>query len=363
VYPADANLIVSLLDIHPPINPEDHIINGPFEIFEAGTGHGALTLYLARAIHGLNSNPPSLPPRKPFHNSSTDKPKLENPGVSDSNQATASTDESPTGALSPKSLDVSDSNQLAQLINKLYVVPGPNSVEEARYEAYLPTRRAVVHTLDISRSKSNFARKIVLNFRRGLYYHNIDFHVGKITEYLSSRLASTPEPFLEHAILDLPGPEEHLEIIGQALKPNGSLIVFCPSITQIVECLRVIREKQLPYFFESTLELGAGIGVGGREWDVRVTKPRARLRAEAEASEEEQIDAVSEPYPADDEENLSTAGESNDSDWVTVCRPKVGDKVYGGGFLGLWRRKKPASPQDRELQLLYKKQGRLRSRS
>ena len=29
--------------------------------------------------------------------------------------------------------------------------------------------------------------------------------------------------------------------------------------------------------------------------------------------------------------------------WAMVCRPKVGEMVVGGGFLGLWRRMEPAT--------------------
>jgi tRNA (adenine57-N1/adenine58-N1)-methyltransferase len=48
IYPSNTNIIVSLLDINPPKKGEE------IHILEAGTGHGALTLHLARAIHGCN---------------------------------------------------------------------------------------------------------------------------------------------------------------------------------------------------------------------------------------------------------------------------------------------------------------------
>ncbi|KFX96568.1 hypothetical protein V490_03275, partial [Pseudogymnoascus sp. VKM F-3557] len=66
VYPADANLIVSLLDLNPTVpDPSSSSPSPPLEIFEAGTGHGALTLHLARAIHAANPAPPPLPSRAP----------------------------------------------------------------------------------------------------------------------------------------------------------------------------------------------------------------------------------------------------------------------------------------------------------
>jgi tRNA (adenine57-N1/adenine58-N1)-methyltransferase len=52
IYPSNTNILVSLLDINPTkAGDEIHIL-------EAGTGHGSLTLHLARAIHGCN---PPLP--------------------------------------------------------------------------------------------------------------------------------------------------------------------------------------------------------------------------------------------------------------------------------------------------------------
>jgi tRNA A58 N-methylase Trm61 len=54
IYPADANLIVNLLDLHPETSncgPDEPKL----EILEAGTGHGALTLYLSRAVHAANA--------------------------------------------------------------------------------------------------------------------------------------------------------------------------------------------------------------------------------------------------------------------------------------------------------------------
>lgn len=110
-----------------------------------------------------------------------------------------------------------------------------------------------------------------------------------------------------------------------------------------------MKEKKLPFYQESILELGEGIGVGGREWDVRVVKTRARVRAEAEAKRvDERREAVSESGSTDDEESSSMAIGGKESDWVTVCRPKVGDRVAGGGFLGLWRRVKLSPPPNSE---------------
>jgi hypothetical protein len=302
-----------------------------------------LTLHLARAIHGLNPAPPALTSIHSSVRSSTGESEPGNPNVTHSDQVTLPIVEPSADEPSLRNGDVPSNDQDQQSIHKLTTGLEHKSAEQVYLEAYLPSRRAVIHTLDISPAFSKHAQNIIRKFRRGLYYRNIDFHIGTILEYLSSRLATAPEPFLEHTILDLPSPQEHLEIIGQALKPNGSLIVFCPSITQIADCVKVVQEKSLPFHLESVLELGAGAGVGGREWDVRLVKPRALLKAEAEASKvKEQSEAASDLDSASDGKSLPST--SNGSGWAMVCRPKVGSVVTGGGFLGLWRRMSVSFP-------------------
>jgi tRNA (adenine57-N1/adenine58-N1)-methyltransferase len=34
--------------------------------------------------------------------------------------------------------------------------------------------------------------------------------------------------------------------------------------------------------------------------------------------------------------------------WAMVCRPKAGQQVVGGGFLGLWRRMEQVSSQEQD---------------
>jgi len=220
-------------------------------------------------------------------------------------------------------------------------------------ETWLDQRKAVIHTLDISARHSFHAQATIQNFRQGIYTPNIDYHVGTIPAYLSSRLSQSPDPFLEHTILDLPSPHDYLEIVAQALKPNGSLIVFCPSITQINICVQKIKDQKLPFLLENILELGAGIGIGGREWDVRPVKPRALIKAEAKAKASrggpeqiEELEAELSEVESTDADIVEDATvplnvperSETDSGWEMVCRPKVGGRVSGGGFLGLWRR-------------------------
>lgn len=282
-----------------------------------------MTLHLSRAIHGANTPAPELPP------------------------APSPTDRS-------KKVSYSLWESLAGLVVK-------NKVDDP-YETWRANRRAVIHTLDISPEHSAHAQNVVRNFRHGMYFPHIDFHVGKLEDYLSSRLESNgDEPFLAHAILDLPDTHHYLEIVGKALNPNGCLITWNPSITQTIRCVEVVREKRLPFLLEKVLEVGTSVGVGGKEWDVRSVKPRARVKAEALAkqkaadSQGKESQEIAEgglgAYPEAEQHDMDSTGAvntaeskaeltaaSDDSGWEMVCRPKVGLRIEGGGFIGLWRR-------------------------
>jgi hypothetical protein len=175
-----------------------------------------------------------------------------------------------------------------------------------------------------------------------MYYPHIDFHVGNIEDYLSSRLRNTGDtPFLEHAILDLPDIHHYLGIIGKSLKSNGILITFCPSITQINTGVTSVRQKGLPLFLEKVVEVGGAVGVGGREWDVRPVKPRALLKSKVEnvkLSEDAEGDEGVLKDPMEGEVPVSEMPFSDGSGWEMVCRPRVGLRIFGGGFVGVWRK-------------------------
>lgn len=180
-----------------------------------------------------------------------------------------------------------------------------------------------------------------------MYAHSVDFHVGSIPEYISSRLATSPDPFLDHTILDLPDCHLYLETISKALKVDGTVLVFCPSITQVIACVKRARDEGLPLALETTLEIGQAAGVGGRMWDVRAVRARSFVRAEAAEAEkveggEEGAEGIAEGSEA--EAVAETAPKEAESPkpegdgWNMVCRPKVGDRVVGGGFVGVFRR-------------------------
>lgn len=280
IYPHDANTIVSLLDLNPSRPAEEDCDDETgehtapvFEIFEAGTGMGSLTLHVARAIHAAN------PPLPPSLRRDICEAKFR-----------------PKGNPSLTRVDL-----------------GPDA--EAAFDRYKASRRAVLHTLDNKPKHTHAAYKLIRNFRRAQYLPSIDFHIGSIDEYLSERLAkSDGAPFLSRAILDLPSAHENAERVIEALLPNGILILFKPSISQIGDFQKWSTETRQPIRLEKVLELpvsttsdGVHDAGGGRHWDVKTVVPRASSQ-----------DANSKP--------------------VQVMRPKVGERIAGGGFVAILRR-------------------------
>ncbi|KAF8422394.1 S-adenosyl-L-methionine-dependent methyltransferase [Tirmania nivea] len=276
IYPQDAATIVSLLDLHvsPPPHPEDKSPRPPpLEILEAGTGHGSLTIALAKAIHAANPPQPPSPPSPPLPLPSKAQP-------------------TPTPTGSPVTR-----------------TPDP--------------RNAIIHTLDVSSLHSSHAKTVIANFRRGMYLPHINFHTGTPSTFLESQLAqrsgtSTPLPFLSIILLDLPSPELYLKISQQAMHSDGLLGIFCPSITQIADVVKVIKQQKLQFALERCVELPNNGGV--RSWDVKMVKVRNQQSGE-EVGEDAGEGAV------DVGDGLKM-----------VCRPKVGGMVVGGGFFALLRR-------------------------
>lgn len=221
-------------------------------------------------------------------------------------------------------------------------------------------RQAIVHTLDISSKNSRHAANLIKGFRQGQYTNNVDFHVGDVSNWIDSQTASrqnedsdvTNKTFLSHIVLDLPRSEDHAQKIASALRVNGTLLVFYPSITQIVAWVKEIKKKKLPLQQDQILEMGQGIS-GGREWDVRAVKPRALIgvgNIKLPKRDVKEVDVVASQEDATDVEKISTIeaigdarNQPNTEDgtgWEIVCRPKVGDRVIGGGFLGVWKKMK-----------------------
>jgi len=343
------------------------------EIFEAGTGHGALTLFLARAIHAANPPAPPIPPlrRRSWRaetavaeSDATQEREAESvsPAVEkiEVTKDVVPTEDKPDGAVGktweaflsilkgtsqtkgPEKQEGNEENPRWTMGREAQGIREPEPAEEIlrlqqeeAYERYLPHRRAIIQTLDISPDHSNHARNSIRNFKGGIYFPSIDFHIGTIPEYLSGRLAASKgSPFFSHAILDLPRTHHYLDIVSQSLRPDGVLITWNPSLTQIIQCVHEVRKQRLPLFLESVLEVGRGAGVGGREWDVRAVLPRdvekKRKEAEVKAQAHESTDGES-----DGEGSVEAP---SDEGWEMICRPRVGVRVEGGGFIGVWKR-------------------------
>lgn len=207
-------------------------------------------------------------------------------------------------------------------------------------------RRAIIHTIDISPKYRKHAESIVRGFRHGLYYDNIDFHVGDVSNWIQQQRSvreKDTQPFLGHAFLDLPSANTHLETVANVLRTDGTLILFNPSITQINECVLQIKKTKLPLELECVVELGVNGGSGGREWDVRAVKPRALSKkaptppnSDGESADKDVVDSGRENEPAHVVEDC----------WSMVCRPRVGERVVGGGFLGVWKKMRDARGVD-----------------
>ncbi|KAJ8065797.1 hypothetical protein OCU04_006460 [Sclerotinia nivalis] len=314
------------------------------EIFEAGTGAGSLTLHLARAIHGANTRAPPIPKL----------PKTR-------------------GKITPDDDIYRYGGKFGERNDKMTEL----------YNEWRSQRRAVIHSLDSDENHSRHAQKTVRNYRHGAYFPHIDFHVGSIHGYLSKRFEETKDVFLDHAILDIPAIQDEMEIVGKCLKPDGRLITWCPSITQHMKCLETVKGKKLPFVLDKVLELGSQLSTGGREWEVRSVKPRALIKAEKKANDkrmaeedmakttsavdeylyklskdkkgkgkiessagmENQSEPNQEGVETSESESVTVqagTGEVGDltdiSGWEMICRPKVGDRITGGGFIGVWKK-------------------------
>jgi tRNA (adenine57-N1/adenine58-N1)-methyltransferase catalytic subunit len=288
IYPDNCSILTSLLDLQPPYPGEK------VEILEAGTGHGALTLHLARAIH--NSNPRLI---------LNQSPELEATGVKN---------ETP---------DTGAQNELAK---------------------WKATRNSVIHTVDISAKHSEHARNVIQNFRNGVYYNDIDFHVGDLPNFFAS-YQSDHKQFLTHVVLDMPSADERLKLVSQHLKADGKLLVFNPSITQITDCVRRVSQEVIPLQLERVVEL-AGSFSGGREWDVRIAKiknPKKEelITVEGSTSPTKPLSLLSRLFSLFSPSRSEKLNEARpvERNWAIVCRPKAGDRIPVGGFVGIWRRK------------------------
>jgi tRNA (adenine57-N1/adenine58-N1)-methyltransferase len=225
-----------MLDIH-----VDAGASPPLEIFEAGTGHGSLTLALARAVHAGNAHLP-----RPL----TEETKAQR------------------GAII-HTLDKSSRHS-----------------QQAR---------------DTVRGFRRGMYKDNVEFYVGDPSEWIRAQLEK--RGIAPKEGNPGPGFLYAVVLDLPGPEEHLKAASDALINDGIVCVFCPSITQIATCVSAARQLTLPLALDKVFEFpgGAGTGAGLRSWDVRFAHVRSRTArplsvAEAENPAETEVEDAGNKY-------------------------------------------------------------------
>ncbi len=282
---------MSLLELSPTRPGEEDDDGGddaPFEVFEAGTGMGSLSLHIARALHAANPPVPAA-----LRHVLRSSPLARNVATS-------------AGGVLDLAAD-----------------------EAALLSRYKASRRAVLQTLDRSGKHTRAAYKIVRSFRRAQYLADMDFHVGAVDDYIAARLAASGgQPVFARAVLDLPAAHAHADQLIRALHPNAVLIIFNPSISQIAEFqtwalasgASVQLEKVLELPTTSTADGVRDGGCGGKHWDVKIVKPKPAPREQAPPGEEAEDESVTEREP------------------VVVMRPKVGGRVAGGGFIAVYRK-------------------------
>lgn len=201
------------------------------EILEAGTGMGCLTLYLARALHAGN------------------------PFASDTVRHAAQ----------------------EQFTSQL------SAADKAALTDYKARRQCVVHSVEMNTKYAAHASQIIASFHNGLYAPTIDQYVGDVSAWIETefrrRCTTKPTnplaPFLDHIILDLPEAEKHLGMAELALRPDGLLVLFVPSISQVQEAVLHVRAARLALILDDVLEIGTNVS-GGRQWAVELARIRNR---------------------------------------------------------------------------------------
>lgn len=181
-----------------------------------------------------------------------------------------------------------------------------------------------------------------------MYAGTVNFYVGAVEEWIDAQVSRRTQgvepvkPFLSYAILDMPSAHERIPLVKDLIKRDGMLLVFAPSITQIGDCVRTIHGMNRPFVLDRVVELGTGL-TSGRQWDVRLTVKKSgsdpsTWESVNESEEAQAGDEVSDSEATASVETSAPASMFDEKNTVMVCRPKVGLRTMGGGFIGIWRR-------------------------
>ncbi|KAK6536938.1 hypothetical protein TWF281_001145 [Arthrobotrys megalospora] len=293
IYPADAAAIVQSLDLHvsAEIDPED----GPVEVLEAGTGHGSLTLHLARALyagHLSEENPVSI-----LHSVEKDK-----------------------------KVHIAAMKLLKGFRRGIYDGPGVRFYNDD-VESWLRARLPSPEGSEVPAAESTSEQSTIQGTSS----------TGKLTT------GSVRKPLLSACVLDLPEIRPLLPLLQQTMYPGAILGYWAPSITQIAAVVENVKFNRLPFLVEKVLEFGNGVGgAGARVWDVRPALVKSRVKANkshksassqrSSEGDETETAANQDAVAKEDGTKRATA------EWEMVCRPKAGEKTVGGGFYLIMRR-------------------------
>lgn len=334
----------------PPANSKKFV---PIEILEAGTGNGSLTLYLARAIHGAN---PALPSENPAEITLAIKPGLD--------------DQTPKSACTPEYPVSSSQASNTSSTSSLTVV-----------DSWKTERQAIIHTVELAPHVSDFGRKHVSGFRQGMYSGNVDFHTANLSTWIEQQVFARTavglppgNPFISHAILDLPGAHDHLEAVASVVHTDGIVLVFTTHITQLLSCLELSRKLRLPLILQRAIEIGPGV-TGGRDWELGFTKKRKDVYRESKSEAEMLESSISDTSESvlntgslssvqkadmplenldggeataarmeDEQQDLHTDTRpmAKNEELFAICRPKVVKDFMVGGFVGVFRKLAPS---------------------
>ena len=214
------------------------------------------------------------------------------------------------------------------------------SASEQEWTNWKETRRAILHSVEINEKTSDHAQRLVKGFRQGLYFPHIDFYSSDVASWVSSQQRTQ---FLNYVLLDMPGVHQQLEHVVPAMQGDAVLMIFVPSITQIGDCVRAIKDQDLPLDMIKVIEMGEGLS-NGRLWDVRLVEKRSQqkrqkvTKVDARKVDPEKVDTVSEDFVQDRIEEEADEPVPNEAP-VMICRPKPGEMTMGCCYIGMWRKR------------------------
>ncbi|KAI9152453.1 hypothetical protein H9P43_009244 [Blastocladiella emersonii ATCC 22665] len=171
-----------------------------------------------------------------------------------------------------------------------------------------------VLSVDLRKAHSTHAAKFVHRFRRAALRDRVTFATGDVAELLPQ----LPPQSVDGVVLDLLSPWDLVADVARVLRPDASVVVYVPSITQALRVLHAVRAARAPLALEKCIE------VDHREWELKpvaIKWPERRRETAAAASEGETAASEGEPAvaPEDAQEPAVTPDTPPFGDWV--CRP------------------------------------------